>query len=387
MKVLVGIGVVLLVVAVAGYFWSPSVNVSMPSLFRSAPTVDVSRLRVPEGFEIGLFADDLEKARMLRVTPEGDVLVSAPRAGSVWWLKRDLDGDGASDERRLLLSDLKGPNGLDLKNGYLYVAEERSIGRVRFDSGLGRLTGDYEHIVEGLPEGGNHWRRPLRFGPDGLMYVVIGSSCNACIETDERYATIVRFTADGEPVGIFASGLRNSAGFDWSPADGSLYATDNGRDLLGDDFPPCELNKIEEGAFYGWPFANGDRIPDPELGAGRETIIAASRPPVFSFRAHNAPLGIVFLRNPVPAYAGSALVALHGSWNRTKKDGYKVVALRWQPNGTIEAHDFLTGFLVGERVLGRPAEVAEAPDGTIYVSDDHAKAVYRIVARGAGAAA
>ena len=194
---------------------------------------------------------------------------------------------------------------------------------------------------------------------------------------------MLRYTADGKFVDVYATGLRNSAGFDWR-ADGTLYATDNGRDLLGDDFPPCELDQIRQGGFYGWPFANGDRVPDPDLGAGREAVIDASIPPVFSFRAHNAPLGMVFLRSDhqVAGFRGDALVALHGSWNRSKKDGYKVVALHWNADGSIGAEDFLTGFLIDENVIGRPAELAEASDGTIYVSDDYANAVYRIVPGG-----
>ena len=191
------------------------------------------------------------------------------------------------------------------------------------------------------------------------------------------------YTPDGKFVDVYATGLRNSAGLDWR-ADGTLYATDNGRDLLGDDFPPCELNEIRQGGFYGWPFANGDRVPDPDFGAGREAVIAASIPPAFGFRPHNAPLGIVFLRSDkqLPEYRGDAIVALHGSWNRSHKDGYKVVALHWDADGTIRSRDFLTGFLKDENVIGRPAEVAEDADGAIYVSDDYANAVYRIVPGG-----
>ncbi len=177
--------------------------------------------------------------------------------------------------------------------------------------------------------------------PDGLLYLTIGSSCNACLEDDERRAAMLRYTPDGKFIDIYATGLRDSAGFDWR-GDGALYATDNGRDLLGDDFPPCELNQIEQGGFYGWPFANGARVPDPDLGTGRGAVIAASIPPVFGFRAHNAPLGIVFLKSEHQRaeLRGAALVALHGSWNRSQKDGYKVVALHWDADGSIHASDF-----------------------------------------------
>jgi glucose/arabinose dehydrogenase len=322
---------------------------------------------------------------MLRVTATGDVLVASPGGGRVYWLARDSDGDGAADERRVLLDGLDGPNGLDLHDGYLYVAEQGQVGRVRFDDAAGRIDGDYAVVIGDLPRGGNHWKKTIRFGPDGLLYLTIGSSCNVCSETDERRAAMLRYTADGEFVDIYATGLRNSAGFDWRGDE--LYATDNGRDLLGDDFPPCELNRVRQGGFYGWPYANGDRIPDPDLGAGRDAVIAASIPPVFDFRPHNAPLGIVFLQSPrqMPKLRGAALVALHGSWNRSTKDGYKVVALHWQPDGTITSEDFMTGFLTGSTVIGRPAELAESADGVVYVSDDFANAVYRI-APGKGSA-
>jgi mono/diheme cytochrome c family protein len=213
-----------------------------------------------------------------------------------------------------------------------------------------------------------------------MLYVSIGSSCNVCIEKDARRAAILRYRLDGSGQELYATGLRNSVGFDWRPGTTELYATDNGRDYLGDDFPPDELNRIVAGGFYGWPFANGDRVPDPDFGKGHEAQIAASIPPVHGFRPHNASLGITFVRGTrvPPEFRGAALVALHGSWNRTRKDGYKVVSLHWQPDGRIVERDFLWGFLKGEDVIGRPVDVAEGPDGAFYVSDDYAGAIYRV---------
>jgi glucose/arabinose dehydrogenase len=350
----------------------------------------VARLHPPSGSTVSLFAQDLANVRFLRFTSGGDLLASLPRSGRVLLLEPDRDGDGRSDGRREILAGLNRPHGLDLHDGWLYVAETDAIGRIRFDPSTGATSGGFERVVTGLPGGGNHWTRTLRFGPDGWVYVSVGSSCNVCLEADPRRATVMRYRPDGSGGEVFASGLRNSVGFDWRPEDGQLYATDNGRDLLGDDFPPCELNLLVRGAFYGWPVASGDRVPDPDFGKGQEARIAASIPPVHGFRAHNAPLGITFLRGSgVPTeYRGAAIVALHGSWNRARKDGYKVVSLHWGVGGRIEERDFLTGFLgaTDDDVIGRPVDAAEGPDGSVYVSDDYAGSIYRVQWKGVATA-
>jgi glucose/arabinose dehydrogenase len=339
------------------------------------------RLHVPPEYEIALYAV-LPKVRMLLATPRGDLLASIPREGRVVLLARDKDDDGLPDAVRDLLTGLDRPHGLALSpDGWLYVGEGTAVARVRFDVAAGEVEGKLERIVTGLPEGGNHWTRNVGVGPDGLLYVAVGSSCNVCLEEDERRAAMLRFAPDGSDGRIHARGLRNAVDFAWQPGTGALYATDNGRDLLGDDFPPCELNRVVDGGDYGWPVANGDRVPDPDFGAGAEARIAASTPPAFGFDAHNAPLGFTFLAHPAQPerFRGAALAALHGSWNRTTKDGYAVVSLHWDANGAIRSEDFVTGFLVDEEVFGRPVDVVEAPNsGTIYVSDDYAGAIYAI---------
>jgi glucose/arabinose dehydrogenase len=354
------------------------------------PTEAVAqRLTVPSGLEITLFHAGLPNVRMLRPTPAGDLLASVPRTGDVHLLERDADGDGRADGVRRLLTGLSRPHGLELHEGWLYVAETDAVGRIRFDAAARATSGSYERIVSGLPEKGNHWTRTLRLGPDGWLYLTIGSSCNVCEEQDPRRAAMLRFRPDGSRPETFATGLRNAVGFDWRPATGELFATDNGRDLLGDDFPPCELNRIVRGGFYGWPYANGDNVPDPDLGAGNEARVAQALPPAHAFGAHNAPLGIVFVRGDGlgDGYRGAALVALHGSWNRTRKDGYKVVSLHWLADGRIEERDFVVGFEREENVIGRPVDVAEGGNGAIYLSDDYAGAVYRVTRTHAGAAA
>lgn len=337
-----------------------------------------AQLSAPPGFKLTIFAAELRGARMLQVTTEGDVLLSIPRAGQIMWLARDRNGDGQSDSRHVLLEGLNRPHGLDIRSGWLYVGEADAVGRVRLDKTQSKLESDYERIVTGLTGNGNHWSKTVRVGPDGYLYVSQGSTCNVCIEADPRRATIMRYKPDGTDGQIIANGLRNSVGLDWSPWDNALYATENGRDMLGDDTPPEELNRIQPGAFYGWPYVHGFDVVDPQFGPEQAQRIAMSIAPVHGFRAHNAPLGIRFLRKPTPGYERSALVALHGSWNRKQPDGYKVVSLHWSEDGKIEERDFIAGFRTEQGLVGRPVDVAEDQTGIIYISDDNAGVIYQV---------
>lgn len=344
------------------------------------------RLAVPDGFYVNTYVSGIPNARLLRFTPSGRLLVSSPRTGNVWIVDPPADGSGYAAGKRLLIGQLYQPHGLALHDGWLYIAETTAIVRVRYDDASGTVSGAPERIVTGLPDGGNHWTRTVDVGPDGKLYVSIGSSCNVCIEDDPRRAAIVRYDLDGRGEELFATGLRNAVDFEWQPGSGDLYATDNGRDLLGDDFPPCEFNKVVEGGFYGWPLANGDRIPDPDYGEGNAERIAASIPPAHGFAAHTAPLGMTFYRRPPGAapvafpadYEGVAFVALHGSWNRSTKQGYEVVALRFAPDGAISETPFLTGLLRDGAVSGRPVDAAVGHDGALYVSDDYTGVIYRV---------
>jgi glucose/arabinose dehydrogenase len=346
---------------------------------------DKSPYRLPSGFAMQVYANDVPKARFLRFTPDGDLLVSRPHAGDVVLLRRDENGDGRHDGKEVVISGLNRPQGIDFYQDWLYIAEREQVGRIRFAGGS--TSGDYQPIITGLTGDGNHWSKTLRFGPDDMLYLAQGSTCNVCVEADERRATIMRFKPDGSAGEIFATGLRNSVGFDWSPFDGGLYATDNGRDLLGDDFPVCELNLVEQGKFYGWPYFNDDNIPDPDMGADPQSQSRQPVAPVHGFAAHNAPLGIGFVetRNWPGDFARVALVALHGSWNRSTPDGYKVVSLHFGDSG-IEERDFLYGFNQDGKIIGRPVDVIQGPDGAVYVSDDYAGAIYRVSAEDTGIA-
>ncbi|MFO1407253.1 MAG: PQQ-dependent sugar dehydrogenase [Steroidobacteraceae bacterium] len=346
-----------------------------------AGEIDLSRFHAAPGWTVTLYADELPTARWLLATPAGDLLLARSQSGAVELLARDANGDGHPDGRRTLLEKLDRPHGLAIRDGWLYVAEKTAVGRVRYDEATGTTSGPYEHLITGLTGDGNHVTRTIAFGPDGRLYLSQGSTCNVCIEQDPRRATMMVFDADGSNGRIYATGLRNSVGFDWAPWDGALYATENARDLLGDEFPPDELNRVVDGGFYGWPYFSGNNVRDPDFGDRvPPALAAAARVPAHGFRAHNAPLGLVFLRSPArpPGYERAAIAALHGSWNRSVPDGYKVVSLHWDSDGQIVERDFLTGFRSDGDLIGRPAGVAEGPDGSVYVADDYAGVVYRV---------
>ncbi len=336
------------------------------------------RFEVPEGFSVGLYATKVQNARFIEFSRAGDLIVAQPRESTITLLARDANGDGKADNARILLEGLNRPHSIDFFADYLYVAESNAVGRIRFDHLTGETIGEYERIITGLADEGNHWTKTIRFGPDGMLYLSSGSTCNVCEETDPQRATITRYEPDGSGEERFATGLRNAVGFDWAPFDNTMYATDNGRDLLGDDYPPCELNKVELGNHYGWPHINGFGDLDPDLGDPEKLPGATS--PVHGFRAHNAPLGIRFIeisRFP-EAFSGVGLVALHGSWNRSSYDGYKVVSLHRKEDGSFDEQDFLWGFEKDGDVIGRPVDIATGPDECVYVSDDYAMSIFRV---------
>lgn len=359
--------------------WSMLVNALTGAGIASPDAAVLTRrVTVPEGFSLSVYAVDLPMARFMVFTKAGDLLVSRPRDGEVVLLKRDSDGDGLPDGRVVILENLTRPHGLALHEGWLYIAESNAVGRIGFDVRQGESRGEYQKIIRDLPNSGNHWSKSIGFGPDGMLYLSIGSTCNVCVEEDPRRATMMRYKADGTGGEIYATGLRNTVGFDWAPWNDELYGTDNGRDLMGDDFPPCELNHIQQDGFYGWPYINGFGDLDPDLGEGQQAMLDTAISPVFGFAAHNAPLGMSFV-DPAGGFPErSALVALHGSWNRSIADGYKVVLLQWQQDGSIQAQDFLSGFEQDGDIIGRPVDVVQGADGDIYVSDDYAGVIYRI---------
>jgi glucose/arabinose dehydrogenase len=349
-----------------------------------APAADLTdadlarRLRLPAGFEIRIFASGLSAPRFMTLGPDGTMYVSLPSEGAVARLRASGDGQPARAER--VIQGLDRAHGLAFYEGKLYVAGTQKIWRVDRLSGDGS-SGAATAIVSGLPAGG-HSTRTILFGADRKMYVSIGSSCNVCREKDPRRAAIVRYNAGGGGEEIFAAGLRNSVGIAWHPTTKELWGTDNGRDMLGDDLPPDEVNVIRQGKNYGWPNCYADRVPDPEFGT--RALCDKTEAPAVKIQAHSAPLGLAFYTGKQfpREYQGDLFVALHGSWNRSKKTGYKVIRVKSENGRPGQAEDFITGWLADETVWGRPVDLIVGKDGALYLSDDAGGVIYRISYRG-----
>jgi glucose/arabinose dehydrogenase len=375
---LLAIAIALFVLALLLWRWFPVSFAIPPSSARTTQDLEAigARLKTPPGYHVSVYAMGLGTARVMVLTPKGDIILSS-LPSKVLLIKKDESGKGSSTQVEVLLSGLHNPSGLFLEGDQLYVAEESRVSRVRFDVEAGKIVGALEPIIPRLPPDGNHFTRTIKKGPDGFFYASIGSSCNVCIEKNPWRAAMIRFRP-GEPPQLFASGLRNTVGFDWQPGTNDLYGVDNGRDWLGDDLPPEEVNHLVEGGFYGWPYLYGDNQPDPEYGQRAGDRASHALPPAYKLPAHVAPLALLFLRHvPDAEFADAALVTEHGSWNRSQKIGYQVVALHWR-NGEISEEPFLSGFLSAARVFGRPVDVVEDTEGNIYVSDDYNGAIWRV---------
>lgn len=331
------------------------------------------RIKLPEGYRLEVFARGLGRPRLMQMTENGDLIVSGYRKGNILLLKADKNGDGRNDGRQTLREGLNQPHGLLLEGRVLTVAEERRVVSHDFD---GAALANERVILDGIPGGGGHSSRTLKRGPDGFLYVSVGSSCNACFEQHPWRSAILRFKEGSVPE-IFASGLRNTVGFDWQPGTGALFGVDNGRDNMGDDVPDDEVNRIERAAHYGWPYVHGNGVKDPT----HYDLMPPGLSPVSQFHGlggHVAPLSIRFLRNQADtALNGTALVAEHGSWNRSEKAGYRIIRLVFEGSAARE-EAFLSGCEANGEVICRPVDILEGPDGQLFVSDDYAGAIYSI---------
>jgi len=338
-----------------------------------------NQLKHPGDIAINIFAE-APRARHMTFDDRGVLFLSQTRADKVVALPDD-NGDGKADRAVTILDGRQGPHGLafiQLDSGYyLYVAEEHQVVRVK-RTGTPFEFGEPEVIVSGIPTSG-HSTRTIKF-KDGKLYLSVGSSCNVCIEDHPWRAAIVRFDVDGKNEELFARGLRNSVGIEFSPYTGELWGVNNGRDWLGDDHPKEELNIIKEGNHYGWPYCYENRVDDPDFGDRYDCKL--TEPPHWTFTAHMAPLGLEFYQkgNLPERYRHSVFIAFHGSWNRSVPAGYKVMRLELNDQGEIQSDEvFIEGWLrPDESKAGRPVDVARSPKGDLFVSDDYRGVVYRI---------
>jgi glucose/arabinose dehydrogenase len=342
--------------------------------------VELADIRLPTGFRIEVAVADVTDARSLALGARGTLFIATRRSGRVYAVT-DRDGDGRFDPPRVLLDGLRMPNGIAFHEGALYVAENHRIVRYeRIEQRLYQPSGDQPpepRLLARLPTETHHGWRYLAFGPDGRLYVAIGAPCNICDEPG--FATILRMRADGSEREVMAAGVRNSVGFDWQPETGELWFSDNGRDWLGDDRPPDELNRAPRpGLHFGYPYCHGGEIPDPLYGRARHC--EEFTPPALQLGAHVAALGVRFYTGKQfpEAYRGQLFIAEHGSWNRSEPVGYRLGLARIEGERVVSYTPFAEGWLSPAGVSGRPVDLLVLPDGSLLVSDDHAGVVYRI---------
>lgn len=339
----------------------------------------IKQLQLPPGFRISIFADDVPNARSLALGGNGTVFVGTLDQGYVYAVQ-DTNRDGIADKRYVIDRDLNMPNGVAYKDGALYVAEVNRI--IRFDNIIQHLDNPPRPVTiyNKLPSDKHHGWKYLRFGPDNKLYTAVGAPCNICNPPKEIYASLGRLNPDGTGAEIIARGIRNTVGFDWEPVSKALYFTDNGRDYMGDDIPPEEINKwTVKGQHFGFPYCHGGDIPDPEFAGDREC--KEFTPPVWKIKAHMAALGMRFYKGKQfpAAFKNQLFVAEHGSWNRTKPQGYRVALIKFSRGKPVLEQPFVSGWLTkADKVLGRPVDVLEMPDGSLLISDDKLGVIYRV---------
>jgi glucose/arabinose dehydrogenase len=343
----------------------------------ASPATDavIANIQTPPGFKLSVYADNVPGARSMALGQKGTLFVGTRK--DVVYAVSGTPGSGTAPEVRVIAERLNMPNGVAFRDGALYVAEIHRI--LRFDgieSSLDQIEAP-KVVREDLPKDRHHGWKYIAFGPDGKLYVPIGAPCNVCNEAG--YAVITRMNADGTGHEVFARGVRNTVGFTWHPTTKQLWFTDNGRDYLSDDAPPCELNvAMRAGLDFGFPYCHGKDIKDPEFGKlGDCAKITA---PVQLLGPHVAPLGVKFYTGaafPQP-YRGQVFIAEHGSWNRAKKSGFRIARVKLDGNRAIDYQPFVVGFKKGEQTLGRPVDLLVLEDGSMLISDDQAGAIYRL---------
>lgn len=347
-----------------------------------ASAENVSQLKVPTGFTVKKFAEQLGKPRILAISSAGNVYVSDREAGIVMLLK-DTDADGVSDSKQTVAT-IKQAHGLAIHNSKMYIAAVREV--YTADINADGTLAQPQMIINDLPDGGQHPNRTLAVGPDGMLYITVGSTCNSCPEPNQMNATVVRANLDGTNKKVFAKGLRNTIGFGWHPETGELWGMDHGIDWLGDEEQKEEVNQIKQDGIYGWPYIYGEGKYNPgDRPKGDTTYrqyLQLTTLPTLTYQAHSAPMQMAFYTGEMfPAeYRNDAFIAMRGSWNRSVPSGYKVVRLHFENGKPVRFDDFLTGFLVNNNKshFGRLVGVAVHPNGSLLVSDDTNGVIYSI---------
>jgi len=351
-------------------------------LCQQASGLPLNQIKLPPGFEISIYASNVPNARSMTLSPNGTLFVGTRNAGNVYAIL-DRDKDNVADEVITLTRGLNMPNGVAFRDGSLYVAEVNRV--LRYDNIEANLNNPPAPVVvnDSFPKDASHGWKFIRFGPDEMLYVPVGAPCNVCKRDDKRYATIMRMKPDGAELEIFAQGVRNTVGFDWHPQTKELWFTNNGRDWLGDDMPPDELNHApESGLHFGFPYCHGGDIPDPDFGKQRKCN--EFTPPAMKLGPHVASLGMRFYTGSMfpSEYRNQIFIAEHGSWNRTTPIGYRVTLVRLEGDRAVSYEIFAEGWLQGGSAWGRPVDVLVMPDGALLVSDDHASVIYRVHFKG-----
>ena len=353
-----------------------------PAINGCRAQMKLGSIELPPGFSIGLYADNVPGARSLAMSPDGVLFVGTRGEGVVYGVT-GRKGARKADRVIVLARGLNMPNGVAWQDGDLYVAE---VSRILKFAGIGKNLENPvppRVIYDRLPKDTHHGWKFIRFGPDGLLYVPVGAPCNIC-DPGDPYATILRMRPDGTGMEIFARGIRNTVGFDWQPGPDVLWFTDNGRDWLGDDRPPDELNRAPKpGMHFGYPYRHGQGIIDPEFGDKLPPGLQVT-PPAKDLGAHVAALGMRFYQGKMfpEQYRGRIFIAEHGSWNRSSKVGYRLITVTVRGDRAISRDVFAFGWLQGESAWGRPVDLLVAPDGALLVSDDRAGVIYRIAYSG-----
>lgn len=337
-----------------------------------------SDIKLPPGFKIEVYAENVPNARSMTLTESGMLIVSTRKNDKVYAVI-DNNKDNKADEVVVILSGLDTPNGVAVKDGALYIAEINRILRIDDIDNTFRNNPQPVVVKDDFPTARSHGWKFIKFGPDGKLYVPVGAPCNICLSDDPRFASITRMNADGTEFEIFAHGVRNTVGFDWHPDTDELWFTDNGRDSMGDDIPPDELNNAPTGDLhFGYPYLHGSNIPDPEFGEGINPSDFTL--PARELGPHVAALGMRFYTGDMfpSEYRNQIFIAEHGSWDRSSKIGYRVTLVKLEGNTAVSYEPFAEGWLKGESVSGRPVDVEILPDGSMLVSDDYAGKIYRV---------